>query len=55
MIALARELSDEQKAIVEQVRGFIHQAEEAQKTDLVEARGLSQKASVLARDLAAAQ
>jgi hypothetical protein len=48
----AKSLSDPQKAVVTQVQNFIKQAEELRKTDLVEAKGLSHKADVLASDLA---
>lgn len=45
-------LSESQKAVVVQVQSFIKQAEDLRKTDLVEAKGLSHKADVLASDLA---
>lgn len=45
-------LSESQKAVVLQVQSFIKQAEDLRKTDLVEAKGLSHKADVLASDLA---
>ncbi len=48
----ARNLSESQQALVVQVQTFIKQAEDRRKTDLVEAKGLSHKADILASDLA---
>lgn len=50
--AEGKTLSDPQKSVVTQVQGFIKQAEDARKADLVEAKGLSHKADILASDLA---
>lgn len=49
---LAKPLSESQQAVVTQVQSFIRQAEDLRKTDLVEAKGLSHKANILASDLA---
>jgi len=49
----ARQLPGDQKAVVDQVRNFIQQAQELRKSDLAAAKSLAERAEVLARDLAA--
>jgi hypothetical protein len=46
-----RQLSREQQDTAGQVRAFIDQAEEARKSDLIAAKGLADKAELIARDL----
>jgi hypothetical protein len=48
-----RGLTQQQKALVPQIRGFIAQAQRMRNTDLAGARSLAEKADVLASDLAA--
>jgi hypothetical protein len=45
-------LNPQQTALVEHIRTFIAQAEEARSTDLLRASNLAERADVLARDLA---
>ena len=47
-----RNLTKRQEAIVSQVRSFIQQAQQARKADLAAATSLSQRADLLAKDLA---
>lgn len=47
-----RALSREQNAVLNQIRTFMEQAEEARRTDLPRARNLAERAEVLALDLA---
>ena len=47
-----RSLTKEQEGVVSQVRSFIQQAQQARKTDLPAATSLSQRADLLAKDLA---
>ena len=47
-----RSLTKEQESIVSQVRSFVQQAQQARKTDLPAATSLSQRADLLAKDLA---
>ena len=49
----ARQLSKEQQGTLDQIRNFIQQAQETRKSDLQGAKSLSERAEVLARDLAA--
>jgi hypothetical protein len=51
-IAEGKALTDPQKSVVQQVQSFIKQAEDLRKADMVEAKGLSHKADILASDLA---
>lgn len=48
-----KSLNAQQAAVVEHIRTFIAQAEEARSTDLLRASNLAERADVLARDLAA--
>jgi hypothetical protein len=48
-----RPLTQQQKALVPQIRGFIAQAQQMRNTDLGGAKSLAEKADVLASDLAA--
>jgi hypothetical protein len=48
-----RQLSKEQQGTLDQIRNFIQQAQETRKSDLQGAKSLSERAEVLARDLAA--
>jgi hypothetical protein len=48
-----RALTQQQKALVPHIRGFIVQAQQMRNTDLGGARSLAEKADVLASDLAA--
>jgi hypothetical protein len=45
-------LTQQQRAVVAQIRSFIQQAEDIRNSDLVTAKGLSNKADLLASDLA---
>jgi hypothetical protein len=47
-----KRLAKEQVDLVNQIRTFIGQAEEARKTDLLRANNLAERAEVLANDLA---
>lgn len=47
----SRSLSPEQQAAVQQIKDFMQQAQAARTTDLPAAKGLADKAEVLARDL----
>jgi hypothetical protein len=47
-----RTLSREQGSVLNQIRTFMEQAEEARRTDLLRARNLAERAEVLALDLA---
>jgi hypothetical protein len=46
-----RPLSDEEKSTLSQIRGFIAQAQDMRRTDVVGARSLAERADVLATDL----
>ena len=48
-----RSLNPEQQTTLQQIQDFIQQAQDTRKSDLLAAKGLSDKAEVLARDLAA--
>ena len=52
--AAKRALSPDQRNTLEHIQSLIQQSEDLRKTDLVAAKGMSSKAAVLARDLAAA-
>jgi hypothetical protein len=47
-----RELSKDQKGLVEQIRNLMQQAQASRKSDLPGAKSLAQRAEVLAKDLA---
>ncbi|MCS6954512.1 MAG: hypothetical protein RMK57_13705 [Bryobacterales bacterium] len=49
-----KSLNAQQATVVEQIRTFIRQAEEARSRDLLRASNLAERADVLARELAAA-
>ena len=46
-----RTLNADQQSVVRQIKDFMAQAQQARETDLISARGLAQKAEVLARNL----
>ena len=48
----SRNLSNEQQNTVRHIQDFMQQAQDARKADLTAAKGLADKAEVLARDLA---
>jgi hypothetical protein len=48
-----RQLTKDQQAELEQIRNFMQQARDARASDLAGAKSLSERAEVLARDLAA--
>lgn len=47
----SRSLSVEQQSTVQQIQHFMQQAQDTRKADLIAAKGLADKAEVLARDL----
>jgi outer membrane biosynthesis protein TonB len=48
---IARNLTPEQRATADRVRTFLAQAEEARRQDLIRAKGLADRADLLAQDL----